>query len=336
MKLNLLDPESTTIPQPALLRFFRPSLLRLSVTDRCNFRCRYCMPLEGVPKVSHSDLLPLDGLGNLVVWLSGYASVKRVKLTGGEPLVRKGIEHLIAQLAATEGIKEVSMTTNGSLLPGAASTLKAAGLSRVNVSLDSMDATRFAQLTHGGRLADTLKGIDQALAAGLTPLKLNAVLQRSSWKKDVPSLLNFAAANRLELRFIELMRTGTERSWCESEYVAIEEVCGWLNERGRLVAVPTPRGTPARGTTISWQGTEVSVGWIAPRSHPFCSSCERLRLNSRGLLHRCLMDSATLDLWAMLRTKRTNDVVETFAAYMAGKSAPSAMDSAIPMSQIGG
>lgn len=292
--------------------------------------------MEGVPKVPHTDLLSLEELGSLVGWLSEHTGIERVKLTGGEPLVRKGLEDLIARLVETDGINEVSMTTNGSLLPGLAAGLKASGLSRVNVSLDSMDPSRFAQLTHGGRLTDTLNGIDHALAAGLTPLKLNAVLQRSSWKDDVPLLLNYAASNRLELRFIELMRTGTERGWCESEYVAIEEVCRWLNERGRLVEVSTSAGSPARGTTISWQGTEVSIGWIAPRSRPFCSSCERLRLNSRGLLHRCLMDPSALNLGMMLRTQSTNEAEDAFAAYMAGKSAPSAMDRATSMSQIGG
>jgi GTP 3',8-cyclase len=294
------------------------------------------MPSEGVPKISHADLLPLEELGKLVTWLSAYSGVERVKLTGGEPLVRKGIEPLIAQLVATPGIQEVSMTTNGSLLGGMAWALKASGLSRVNVSLDSMDATRFAQLTHGGRLEDTLRGIGRAIAAGLTPLKLNAVLQRSSWMKDVPLLLDYAAANRLELRFIELMRTGTERAWCDSEYVAAEEVRGWLEERGPLVPGPTPSGTPAQGTMLSWQGTEVSVGWIAPRSHPFCSSCERLRLDSRGILHRCLMDSTTLDLFERLRTQGTDGAANVYTAYMAEKSAPRAMDSTTSMSLIGG
>jgi cyclic pyranopterin phosphate synthase len=294
------------------------------------------MPPEGVPKLSHADILSLEELGTLVAWLSANTVIERVKLTGGEPLVRKGVERLIAQLVQTEGIREVSMTTNGSFLQQMAPILKAAGLARVTVSLDSMDAARFAQLTNGGRLADTLNGIDHALDVGLTPLKLNAVLQRSSWKEEVPLLLDYAAAHRLELRFIELMRTGTERIWCQSEYVGIEEVCAWLGERGRLTAVPSRGGTPARATTMLWHGTEVSVGWIAPRSHPFCGTCERLRLDSRGLLHRCLMDSSTLDLGQMLRSQNAKNAAAAFAAYMAGKAPPCAMDSANSMSLIGG
>jgi GTP 3',8-cyclase len=175
-----------------------------------------------------------------------------------------------------------------------------------------------------------------AIAAGLTPLKLNAVLQRSSWMKDVPLLLDYAAATGVELRFIELMRTGTERAWCDSEYVAAEEVRGWLEERGPLVPVSTPSGTPAQGTMLSWQGAVVSVGWIAPRSHPFCSSCERLRLDSRGILNRCLMDSTTLDLFEILRMQGKDEARNALTAYMAGKSAPLAMDSTTSMSLIGG
>jgi GTP 3',8-cyclase len=325
-----------TTSQTDPFRVRRPRLLRLSVTDRCNFRCRYCMPPEGVPNVPHADILPMEELRGLVAWLSEHSGIERIKLTGGEPLVRKGIEHLIALLVDTERINEVSMTTNGSLLQGMASALKASGLSRVNVSLDSMDVSRFAQLTQGGRLSDTLRGIDQALAAGLTPLKLNAVLQRSSWKKDVPLLLDYAAANHLELRFIELMRTGTERSWCESEFVAVEEVKRWLEERGPIAPISTPRGVPARGSMVWWQGRAVSVGWIAPCSHPFCSSCERLRLDSRGFLRRCLMDSSTLDLSAISRMPSTNDAVQAFNAYLEGKSAPYAMGSTTSMSLIGG
>jgi cyclic pyranopterin phosphate synthase len=294
------------------------------------------MPPEGVPKISHADLLSLEELGESVAWLTSHVGIERVKLTGGEPLVRKGIERLIAQLVATPGMHEVSMTTNGSLLQKAALVLKAAGLSRVNISLDSLDASRFSFLTHGGQLADTLRGIDWALIAGLTPLKLNVVLQRTSWKNEVPSLLSFAAANSLNIRFIELMQTGTESGWCESEFVPIGEVMAWLSERGGVTPVHSPDGTPARNTLVFWRGQVIDVGWIAPRSHPFCSRCERLRLDPRGFLHRCLMDSSMLSLQPIIRNQTGTNSEQAFHDYMRGKVAPQAMESKTSMSLIGG
>jgi GTP 3',8-cyclase len=310
-------------------------LLRLSVTDRCNFRCRYCMPTEGVPGVSHHELLSLERLADLVRWLSRHTSIDRVKLTGGEPLVRRGVEQLVAELSAIPNVREVSLTTNGSLLARKAWELKACGLSRVSVSLDSMDPERFAELSRGGKLQDTLDGIDTALRAGLTPLKLNTVLQRSNWKKDVPMLLDFAADREIEPRFIELMRTGTERDWCEAEFVATGDVREWLNERTPVVPISSPAGLPAQLTQIRWAGRLMTVGWIAPRSHPFCGACERVRLDSRGRLRRCLMDPTTLDL-VRLQQKDENDAEDLFRSYMSGKHAPNGMDSESMMSQIGG
>ena len=146
--------------------------------------------MEGVPKTSHSSLLSLEELAGLVTWLTKYAGIDKVRLTGGEPLVRRGVEQLIAELSAISAIREVSLTTNGSLLPQMAERLKAAGLARVNISLDSLDADRFAEVTRGGNLTHTLEGIEAARDAGLTPIKLNAVLQRSTWKQEVPLLLD--------------------------------------------------------------------------------------------------------------------------------------------------
>ena len=189
-----------------------PRLLRLSVTDRCNLRCRYCMPEQGVPKVAHAALLSLERLAEVARWLCQRVEIERIKLTGGEPLVRSGVDRLIGLLRAIPGVREVSLTTNGSLLARQVEALQAAGLRRVTVSLDSLDASRYRELTRGGRVEDALAGISAALSAGLTPVKLNAVLQQSTWTRDVPRLLDYTAANGLELRFIELMRTGTEKA----------------------------------------------------------------------------------------------------------------------------
>jgi cyclic pyranopterin phosphate synthase len=164
--------------------------------------------------------------------LCRHLPIQSIKLTGGEPLVRHGLSDLVAELAAIPGSPEISMTTNGTLLRRFAADLKRNGLTRVNVSLDSLDAMRFADVTRGGNLAATLDGINAALENELRPVKLNAVLRRSSWQQDVPQLLLFAGALGLEIRFIELMRTGTERVWCDSEFVSAAEIQTWLTRQG--------------------------------------------------------------------------------------------------------
>jgi cyclic pyranopterin phosphate synthase len=294
------------------------------------------MPAEGIEQVEHSSLLPLEKLCEQVVWLVRHTAIERVKLTGGEPLVRKGIGTLIRSLHEIPEIREISLTTNGSLMGEQAWALKEAGLSRINVSLDSLDPDRFALLSRGGRLLQTLEGIKTAIEAGLTPLKLNAVLQLSSWREDVPRLLDYAAELGVEPRFIELMRTGTERAWCDSELVTVDEVQAWLAEQTEVVAIASAPGIPASRSRIRWHGQEMTVGWITPRSHPFCASCERLRMDARGRLRRCLMDPALLDLTALRNLQEDETAAASFSSYMSGKHAPRSMDSEFAMSQIGG
>lgn len=312
----------------------RLRLLRLSITDRCNFRCRYCMPAEGTPNVAHHDLLPLESLVELVRWLVVHSGIDRVRLTGGEPLLRTGVAHLIAGLSAIAGVREISLTTNGSLLPRMAWSLKAAGLNRVNVSLDSLNEQRFAEVTRGGSLKNTLAGIAAALEAGLTPIKLNTVLRRSTWKQELPSLLDYSAQTGFEIRFIELMRTGTERAWCEAEFISADEVCEGLD----VAMFPVEEQTRASAKRISldWHGTRVAVGWITPRSQPFCRRCDRLRMDARGQIRRCLMDSMQFDLSSMLNATDGGATERDFNSYLAGKVPPRAMDCALAMSQIGG
>ena len=330
VQANLL-PECTSseVPDSSSLR-----LLRLSITNLCNFRCRYCMPVKGVRKVAHDDLLPLEGLVGLVKWLATHSGINRVRLTGGEPLVRPGIEHLIEALSALPEMQEVSLTTNASLLPQMVNGLKAAGLNRVNISIDSLDEERFAEVTRGGSLKSTLAGIEAAQKAGLTPIKLNAVLRRSAWKQDIPQLLDFAASNGFEIRFIELMRTGTERAWCEAEYISVDEVCDGLD--AEILPADEQIGSPARRTLVNWRGTQLTVGWITPRSHPFCQHCERLRMDAQGRIRRCLMDATMLDLHHLLGTTDDLSALQEFRSYIAGKVPPRAMDSHFAMSQIGG
>jgi GTP 3',8-cyclase len=321
-------------PNPRVVPAMR--MLRLSVTEKCNFRCRYCMPPKGLHLTSDHGPLSLEELAENVEWLVRHSNIDRVKITGGEPLVRPGLEELISRVARIEGVREISMTTNGSLLPQRAYALKAAGLARVNVSLDSVDPQRFSDLSRGARLEHTISGINAALEAGLTPLKLNAVLQRSTWIHEVPLLLDLAAERGVEIRFIELMRTGTERAWCESEIVSVEEVKAWIATQTSIIASGSPLAAPAYQTKIQWNGTTLKVGWIAPRSNPFCDACERLRMDSRGRLRRCLMDPVTFDLTKFRPIRENLAVVEAFESYMAEKRPPRAMDSDFSMNQVGG
>lgn len=315
--------------------FERPQTLRLSVTDRCNLRCRYCMPAQGVAFIPHHQLPSLEELASATAFLVRHLGVNRVKLTGGEPLVRHGVVELVRLLRAIPGIEEVSMTTNGTRLAELAGELKAAGLARVNVSLDTLNPQRFAELTRGGHVEEVLAGIAAAKDAGLLPLKLNAVLRASSFREDVPELVAFAAREKLELRFIELMRTGTEAAWAEREFVSAEEVRAFLARHGELIPVLGPSPGPARRTFFRFPGGEVLLGFVTPVSHSFCDACNRLRLDAQGRLRRCLMDPLTVPLVELLR-QGEGQALAALGPYLAAKRPPSVMDSALPMSAVGG
>jgi len=335
----LLSPDDLLTPRSEQLSselhpLPRLRMLRLSVTDRCNFRCLYCMSPDGVPLHQHSDMLPLEELVDMVRWLSEQVGIERVRITGGEPLVRRGIESLIAQISSLPSIQEVSLTTNGSLLSQKAKALKDAGLKRVNVSLDSLDERRFSEITRGGILNQTLAGIESAHKAGLTPIRINTVLQRSTWRQELPRLLNYAAATGYEVRFIELMRMGTERQWCEAEFISVDEVRQQLNLD--MITDEELSYAPAQKTLVHWNGTLIKVGWITPRSHPFCSRCERLRLDGRGQLRRCLMDPKTLSLSRALNNMPANEARQELQRYVGQKVAPLIMDSQTAMNQVGG
>lgn len=310
--------------------------LRVSVTDRCNLRCAYCMPEEGIRLLPRSEIPPLTEIADAVAWLVPRFEVDRVKVTGGEPLVRGGVPALVAKVAAIPGVREVSMTTNGTLLAAKAAELAAAGLARVNVSLDTRDPERFRALTRGGRVEEVLEGIDAALAAGLLPLKVNAVLRKSSFREDLPPLLELAAEKGVEIRFIELMQTGTEAAWAASERVTGDTVRAWLESEGAgLTPLPDRPNAPARRTAVRFRGREAVAGWIDPVSDSFCDDCDRLRLDARGRLRRCLMDEELFPLVELLR--RGGDALEEAAAgYLARKEPPAAMRIGSAMASIGG
>jgi len=311
-----------------------PLTLRLSLTDRCNFRCQYCMPAGSAH--FEKQLLPLDQLLATTAWLAEHYPLDKIKLTGGEPLVRKDAVKFVAGLRALPGVGEVSMTTNGALLGRHAPDLKAAGLARVNVSLDSLDPRRFHELTRGGDLHATLEGIDAALRHGLTPVNINAVLLRSSWREDVPALLNYAGERGIEVRFIELMRTGTRAEWARGEFVSAAEVHAWLLQETDLIDQTATANGPARTMTIDWHERRQRVGWITPLSLPFCSDCNRLRMDALGQIRRCLMDGEQYPLFEALAVKSDTDVLNDVDFYLGGKTIPVEIDSETPMNAVGG
>ena len=259
----------------------------------------------------------------------------RLKLTGGEPLLRPGVAAFVRRLAAGACVSEISMTTNGTRLAGFAGELARVGLSRVNVSLDTLDPARFRALTRGGAVERVVAGIDAAVSAGLSPVKLNAVLRRSSFERDVPALLAFAARKGLEVRFIELMRTGEAAAFADEEFVSSRHVRAQLSLDGPPED-PAYGAGPARRLRVRFGTAEVATGWIAPVSHPFCGGCRRLRLGARGDLRRCLMDAASFPLLERLEADGDPGLEEEVECFLAGKEAPAAFETPRPMAAIGG
>jgi cyclic pyranopterin phosphate synthase len=308
--------------------------LRLSVTDRCNLRCRYCMPPEGVPSVPHASLPSLEELGELAGFLCRHLGLRKIRLTGGEPLVRRGLPRLVRILSSLPAMEEVNLTTNGILLPDLADELRAAGLHRVNLSLDTLDPGRYFHVTRGGDLRKALRGLEAARRAGLVPVKLNAVLRKSTFRLDVPDLLDFAAEEGLEIRFIELMETGPQSAWASSEFVAAGEVRERL---GLSDWEPDGGGSaPSRTGLLSWRGRRIRVGWITPLSEGFCGACDRLRMDARGRLFRCLMDGQGLDLAGLWRDGGPEGASLRLAPYLQGKRPPAAMVRSEAMGAVGG
>ena len=261
--------------------------LRISLTDLCNLRCIYCMPPEGVTKLCHSGVLSLEETAEIAA-AAVALGIKKIRLTGGEPLVKRGIIGLCEKLSALPGLEELTMTTNGTLLPAFARELKAAGVSRVNISLDSLDPEKYRRITRGGELSDALAGIRAAEEAGLTPIKLNTVLMGGINDDEIAALTELTRTKPYELRFIELMPM-TE-GFPPSAFLGAQTV-------PQAVPELVPLGKK-RGVAELWQlpGGAGTVGLIRPISHAFCAECDRIRLTSDGKLKTCLHTDSELSL----------------------------------------
>ncbi|WP_297056467.1 GTP 3',8-cyclase MoaA [Thermosulfurimonas sp.] len=284
----------------------RITYLRVSVTDRCNLRCLYCSRhrFQWLPP---EEILTYEEIAR-VVRVAVELGVERVRLTGGEPLLRRGLPGLIRMLADIEGLRDLSLTTNGVLLSDLASELKAAGLARVNVSLDTLDPEKFKRITGMDALARVLAGVEAALARGLTPVKINTVVVRGLNEEEVPEMARLTLSEPLHLRFIEFMPIGEGNEW-EDRFVGLEEVMERVREVGDLLPAEVEGGGPAR--IFRLPGARGTIGFIAAISRHFCAACNRLRLTPEGRLRLCLFSDREFDLRPYLR--REEDLRQALA-----------------------
>ena len=281
----------------------RVDYIRLSITDRCDFRCVYCMGEEMtfLPRAEVLSLEECARLSKVFVELG----VTKIRITGGEPLVRHNAVWLFEQIGKLPGLHEQVLTTNGSQLDQYAAQLKSAGLQRINISLDSLDADRFRKLTRVGDLNKVLRGIEAAHAEGFKHTKLNSVLMRGINDDEAPALVQFAIDKQLDISFIEEMPLGTVDHSRESSCVSNDDTLKQLQEHYNLISSTETTGGPARYWRIP--GTETRVGFISPHSHNFCESCNRVRITCKGEMFLCLGQDDKVDLMPLLRNFPDDD-----------------------------
>jgi GTP 3',8-cyclase len=334
-----------TAPQsgPLIDTFGRVAIdLRVSLTDRCNLRCTYCMPAEGLDWLPGEQLLRADELTRLLRIAVTRLGITSVRFTGGEPMVAKHLEDVVAATAALTPRPEITLTTNGIGLDKRAAKLKRAGLDRINVSLDTVDAARFAHITRRDRLADVLAGLRAAKDAGLNPVKVNAVLDPVTGLDDAVALLRFCLDHGYQLRIIEQMPLDAGHEWQRGRAIEADDVLAALRRHFDLTPDPAPRGSaPAE----LWQvdGGRGTVGVIASVSHAFCSACDRTRLTADGQVRNCLFAQQETDLRGLMRSGADDDAIEAaWRAAMWAKAAghgindPDFVQPDRPMSAIGG
>ncbi len=332
----------------------RIDYLRISLTDRCNLRCVYCMPAAGVAWKDHDEILSLEEIERFAAIAVGEG-ISKIRLTGGEPLVRKGVVGHVRRLRALTGLEAIALTTNGTLLARYAAPLVEAGLTRVNISLDSLDPAVFERVTRGGKLADALAGLDAAFAAGMGPVKVNAVVVRGL-DQDLLAFARLTLDRPVHVRFIEYMPVGgaseggecepAGEGWTRADHVSAEEILERLTAEGTAAGLgalePVRRGDapggwgPAR--YYRYAGAPGTVGVITPLSHHFCGECNRLRLTADGRLRACLFSDEEIDVRSVLRGGTDADVRDLIRTALATKpeSHSSRVGTARGMSQIGG
>lgn len=279
--------------------------VRVSVTDKCNFRCRYCMPAEGLDWLPRDEVLSFEEIARVVRVLSEMG-VDEVRLTGGEPLVRRDLPVLVSFLSEIPGVRDLSLTTNGVLLDRLAGPLVEAGLRRLNVSLDSLSHVRFTEITRRDALDRVLAGLDEAERyPELRPIKVNCVAIRGFTEDEVPALAELARRKPYVVRFIEFMPLDADEAWQEDEVLTGGEIRALIEERWPLVEIPAKPSSTARRFEFADGAGE--IGFVNPVSEPFCSSCDRIRLTADGQLRTCLFSRREWDLKAPMREGATDE-----------------------------
>ena len=284
--------------------------LRISVTDRCNFRCTYCMPLDEYEWIDKREILTFEEITRLAT-LSVRLGVEKIRLTGGEPLVRKNLDHLVANLSRVDGLKDLCLTTNAALLADQIDSLKRAGLKRVNISIDSLDPDRFRRMTKRGDLGKVMDGIFAARAAGLAPIKLNAVVERGVNDGDIIPLVEFSREHGFAMRFIEYMDVGNSNNWTSAKLVTKKEIIDIIAARYPLREVGRNQGS-APSVDYEFVDGKGDIGVIASVTEPFCSSCTRIRLTADGKIVTCLFSQLGHDVKARLRSGASDDEIGNF------------------------
>lgn len=319
--------------------------LRVSLTDLCNLRCTYCMPAEGLDWLPSDQKLQPDELARLLRIAVTRLGITSVRFTGGEPLVVPHLEKVVAETAALRPRPEITLTTNGVGLAKRADGLKRAGLNRINVSLDTVDPVRFAAITRRDRIDDVLNGLRAAKAAGLSPVKVNAVLDPVSGLEDVVGLLRFCLTEGYQLRLIEQMPLDAGHLWQREHTISADDILATLRRHFTLTTDPVPRGSAPAQLWRVQDGEHLTgrVGIIASVSHAFCSTCDRSRLTADGQIRNCLFARDETDLRALLRSGADDDALEAaWRAAMWAKAAghgindPDFVQPDRPMSAIGG
>jgi cyclic pyranopterin phosphate synthase len=282
--------------------------LRVSVTDRCNFRCQYCMPAEGLPWLGGDDVLSFEEVTRLVA-LFGTMGVHDIRLTGGEPLVRKDFPQLVERLGAINGVRDLSITTNGFLLRRDAAALVAAGATRFNVSIDSLQRHRFQELTRRDSLAQVLDGLATLAALpNVGPIKVNAVALRGFTEEEVPAFVELARTTSYQVRFIEFMPLDADHAWTQAQVLKGAELQALIGALHPLE--PLPREPSATARVYRFADGRGQIGFINSVSEPFCADCNRIRLTADGRLRTCLFSLNETDLRGPLRAGADDDQLE--------------------------
>jgi len=317
--------------------------LRVSLTDRCNLRCSYCMPPEGLDWLPKPEVLTGDEVARLVRIGVEMLGIREVRFTGGEPLLRRDLVSIIEATAALSPRPEISLTTNGIGLDRRAAALRDAGLDRINVSLDTLRPEVFRKLSHRDRLSDVLTGLAAAAAAGLTPVKVNTVLMRDLNEDEAPDLLRYCIEHGYELRFIEQMPLDAQHGWQRTEMITADEIFDSLSRAFNLSEDSERVRGAAPAETFLVDGGPARVGVIASVTRPFCGACDRVRLTADGQIRNCLFARSESDLRSLLRSGASDEeIAARWRAAVASKlpghgiNDPSFLQPDRPMSAIGG